>query len=161
MSGDESKSWERLREDVKEPLQKLREELNEVFDEHFSPRGADPRMAIHRRFCTFSPRIDLVETETAYVLTAEVPGMDAAAIEVTADEQGLLLRGEKPESDTEDEVIFRERLAGRFKRTVPLDKEIQTDQVEAKASDGLLIVTAPKVDAGQGRGRRVEIKVGE
>lgn len=161
MSSENYRSWERLCDDVKEPLQKLREEMSEVFDEHFSPRGVDPRMAIHRRFCNFSPRMDLVDTDAAFVLTVEVPGMDAATIEISADDKALVLRGEKEEDDVEGEPVFRERLSGRFKRTIPLDEDIRADQVQAHAANGVLTVTAPKVTAGQGKAHRVEIKVGE
>lgn len=159
MKSDDCKTWERLYDEVKEPLQRLRDQVSDVFDERFSPHGADPRMAVHQRFGSFSPRIDLTETDSAYLVTAEFPGLDAAAIEITVEEQRLILRGEKEAGEQEGEPVFRERMTGRFKRTIPFDDEIDAKRVEARASNGVLTVNVPKI-ASRKR-RRVKITTEE
>jgi HSP20 family protein len=160
MKRDERKFRRPTREELWEPVQRLQGQMNELFDEYVCPHGSDPRHAIHRRFGSFSPRIDLSETPAAYVVTAELPGLDTGDIEVTVEEGSLVLRGEKKVLDPEGEFAFRERMAGRFKRTIPFDDEIDESRVEASAGKGVLTVVVPKTPAA-GRGRKVEIKTDE
>ena len=160
MKKDDRRFRRPTRDELWEPVQRLQGQMNELFDEYVCPHGSDPRHAIHRRFGTFSPQIDLSETQVAYVVTAEMPGLDAQDIEVTVDEGSLVLRGEKKVPEQEGEYTFRERMAGRFKRTIPFEDEIDASRVEASAGKGVLTVVVPKTPTS-GRGRKVEIKTDE
>ncbi len=100
----------------------------------------------------WTPPVDLYETPTGFVLTAEVPGLARDHVEIHAEESRIVIRGERPGAPVPCEQYHRvERGHGRFSRAFSLPEPIDVDQVTADLQDGLLTVTIPK--AG-GRGSR-------
>ncbi len=94
-----------------------------------------------------SPAVDLVEHDDAYVLTADLPGVQKKDLEVSVENNVLTLKGEKNiERDSKKEVKFfrRETWAGTFHRTVSLPAAADPANVEAKLEDGLLRITIGK-----------------
>src|SRR5690625_912439 len=74
----------------------------------------------------FDPSIDVAEKESGIEVTAELPGLEQEDIELTLDEHGLTLRGEKREERKEEDGDFyrSERTFGSFQRFIPLSSEI-------------------------------------
>lgn len=104
----------------------------------------------------WTPPVDLYETEGAYVLTAEVPGLNRRDIDVQAEESRIVLRGERPGGHVPCEQYHRvERGHGRFSRAFVLPEPIDVEGVAADLKDGLLTVTIPK--AGGRGARRVDV----
>ena len=109
------------------------------------------------------PAIDVVEKKDAYVLYAELPGVDASQLDITFEQNVLTVRGEKRsllESNDQSElrVFAAERTTGGFERAVRLPEFIDGDKITADFTDGLLVVSVPKAQAAQPR--RIEIKPG-
>ncbi len=114
------------------------EEIQRQFASHPSPRLVGPRH--------FVPRIDAVEEERQYVISAELPGVDAADIEVSIEDGVLSIRGER-KSRVEAEGQAEERDAkalGAFERRVRFNGEVVEGEIKAHYKDGLLTVTVPK-----------------
>jgi HSP20 family protein len=105
------------------------------------------------------PSVDVRETEDAYVVKAELPGMKPEDAEVTLDDRTLVIRGkfgEEEESEREGgRWIVRERRAGSYARAISLPTTIDADKIESSFENGELKITLPK--AQESRARRIPI----
>jgi HSP20 family protein len=107
------------------------------------------------------PAIDVVEKKDAYVLYAELPGVDASQVNISFEQNVLTISGTKrstlePANDGELRVYAAERVMGGFERSIRLPEFVDGDQISAEYANGLLMVTVPKAQAAQPR--RIEIK---
>ena len=96
----------------------------------------------------FHPPCDVCETESAYQISLELPGVAMDDISIEMIEGHLQISGEKKiaSCDESGKSCHRgERRGGRFQRTFQLPNKIDGDKVEASLEHGLLIVTLPKV----------------
>jgi len=110
----------------------------------------------------WTPPVDLYETPTEFVLTAELPGLARDQIEIHAEDNRIMIRGQRglgPGSDETDlpcEQYHRvERGHGRFSRAFALPEAVDVDAVTADLKEGILTVTIPK--AGSRGTRRVTV----
>jgi HSP20 family protein len=112
-----------------------------------------------------APRVDIAEDDTAVTLTAELPGVKEADIEVSLVGDQLSIKGEKrsehdEKKDMEGRTVHRmERSYGAFQRTLTLPYQVDPGQVSAQFRDGVLTISLPKPpDAvAQKQGRKIEI----
>lgn len=104
------------------------------------------------------PSISVDETDREFVVTAEVPGLDKADIELTVHRNTLIMRGEKQEEkeDIRGPGRVSERQYGRFVRTIPLPDDVDVERVEAHVRRGVLTVRFPKTGR-RAEGRRVPV----
>src|SRR3954463_13433843 len=106
------------------------------------------------------PAIDLFEKKDAYVVRAELPGVDRSNIEITFEKNILTVSGQKHAllegRDEELRVLAAERVSGGFSRSLRMPEHIDGDKIEAEYKDGLLTVTIPKAEVAQPR--RIELK---
>jgi HSP20 family protein len=106
----------------------------------------------------WAPAIDVYETASAYVVTAEVPGVSRDEIELAFEESRLTLRGQRADRRAGDAgVHFHqiERSHGSFVRTFEFPGPIDVDGVTADLKDGVLTVTLPK--APPAAPRRIDV----
>ena len=158
MRTDDCSTWRRIKDDMKEPVQRMQGQVNEMLEKRFGQHGANPRKAAQQQFGTFHPNVDLRENNMAYVMTAELPGIDAQSITVTIEEQQLILQGEKSIPEADSKSVFRERLNGRFIRTIGLEEEVDEKRASAQLRHGILIVTIPKAASGEKHRHKVDIE---
>jgi HSP20 family protein len=106
------------------------------------------------------PRVNIVENENEFLLTAEVPGMVQDDINVEIKEGVLSLRGSvKEEKETkEDNYRIREFRSQNFERSFRLGDQVDPDKVVAKLEKGILRVSLGKKEVA--KPKRVEIKIG-
>lgn len=106
------------------------------------------------------PAIDVSETESAFVVRLEVPGIDKEDLEITCSDGLLTLSGEKrvDEEAQNADTHYRERRFGRFRRTLRIPDSVRTDAIDAAYKNGVLRVTLPKRTAD--RTRKVTIGPG-
>lgn len=107
----------------------------------------------------WTPPVDLYETASAFVLTAELPGVSRDQIDIQAEEHRLTIRGERAAvlsgAEVGCEQFHRvERGHGRFSRAFALPEAIDVEAIAADLKDGLLTVTVPKA---AGRARRINV----
>ena len=95
---------------------------------------------------TWVPAFDISENEKEYILTAELPGVDAKDLDITLSEGILTVKGEKKqEKEDNGENYHRiERTYGSFQRSFHLPEKVQTDKVDAAYKDGILKLTLKK-----------------
>jgi HSP20 family protein len=96
----------------------------------------------------FAPALDVAETEEAYEVSIELPGMKAEEVEVELKGENLWISGEKKEEKEEKGKAFHrvERRHGEFRRMVRLPVAVDEGKVEAKFTDGVLTVHVPKTE---------------
>lgn len=129
-------------------LDQLRREMDAALNRFGSPSAAT---ASGRG--VFPPG-NLYETPDAYVLTAELPGVEPGDIQVSLEGSTVSLRGERRiDYPTGDQVNLhrRERQAGSFRRAFELPGAIEADKVEAVHRHGLLMLRLPKTPEAQPR----------
>lgn len=144
---------------ARDPFGSFRREMDRLFDDFFTPaegRTFAPSAAAESLW----PKIDVEETEKAYIVTAEVPGLDEKGIELNLRENLLTISGEKREErhDQKRGAAYAERFYGEFKRTIPFEVEVDEDKVDAKFKNGLLTITLPKSQKAETKARRIEVK---
>ena len=94
----------------------------------------------------WAPSVDIYETPSGFVLTAEVPGVSLAELDVKVVDDTLILRGDRRwERDVQGENFHRlESAYGKFERTFKLSQQIDADRITAELQRGLLKVVLPK-----------------
>ena len=111
-------------------------------------------------FTPFSnyPELNLSSTDDEAMVTADLPGFEPAAVDLSVEGSTLRLRGtrEKEASENDETYYRRERWSGSFERTVRLPFEVETNKAEAKFNNGELKVTLPRAEAG--RPQKIEVK---
>jgi HSP20 family protein len=119
----------------------------------------DPFGVLHpsARSQTFAPAFDGRDTEEAYVLEADLPGIEEDDLEMSVTGTQLSVSGKRDSGQRERGGRFfcSERGYGRFTRTFTLPDDAELDRVNAKFQDGVLRVEIPK--RSQGRPRRIGV----
>ncbi len=106
----------------------------------------------------WAPAVDIIEEQDAFLLRADVPGVDNADIDVSMDNGVLSVSGERrAEERKEDTGTQRiERATGRFLRRFTLPDTADAEGITAKTRNGILEVTIPKLPEIQARRISVE-----
>ena len=116
-------------------------EVEETVRRLFSPyaEGTSPAAA-------WIPRVDLSENEVAFVVEADLPGVDPKDVDVTLHEGVLTIQGERNERREEKGTNYHtvERSVGKFLRQVPLPSPVDADGVTATTAHGVISITVPK-----------------
>jgi HSP20 family protein len=142
----------------RDPFASFRQQVDRLFDDFLVP--GEPRSFAASNQAAVWPSVDVDENDKAYVVTAELPGIDRKDVELDLRDNLLTLRGEKREERKEENGGRRyvERSFGRFERSIPLAAEIDADKVDANFRDGVLRITLPKNAKAQDKSRRIDIK---
>lgn len=95
---------------------------------------------------TWSPRVDISETEKEITIDMEIPGIDKKDVKVEVHDNVLTVSGErKREREEKDENHYRrERMYGRFERSFGLPDTVDGNKVAAKYHDGVLTLALAK-----------------
>lgn len=139
--------WDPFRE-----MAELSERLNRLFEERWMRPWAED--------VTWSPLINLEETKDAYILRAELPGMDRKEIKLSLTEKALSLSGERrwEKKDDSSTVHRAEIFCGRFQRTISFPSEIDPQNATARYENGILTVELPKSERAKPREIDIEVK---
>jgi HSP20 family protein len=103
----------------------------------------------------WSPATDVSETDDAYVIKAELPGIGKDQVEAQMQDRELVISGEVKEDTGKGRRHRNSRRTGRFEYRAYLPGDIKADQVSAQLSDGVLTVTVPKSE--KAKPRKIEI----
>lgn len=133
-------------------ISSLRSEMDRLFESFFTPAGGMVEQK-NGASAPWAPAIDLSETSDEVTIRAELPGIDAENVELSLHDDLLTISGQKSEEEQrEGENHFvRERRFGAFSRTVRLPSNVDADNVDARASDGVLTITLRKLNADKPR----------
>ena len=139
--------WEPLRE-----LSSLQSDMNRLFNTMFEGPGGQGGQL--RRW---TPAMDLAETEDAFVLRADLPGVSQEDVNIELEDTVLTVSGErKADHETQGEGFYRvERTFGAFSRSLTLPKGVDPEGIAASFDDGVLEVRIPKPE--ERKPRRIAI----
>jgi HSP20 family protein len=137
--------WDPMRE-----LGSLRRELNRMLGSHEGGLGLMEK---------WTPSVDIVETEDAIRIKAELPEVDKKDIDVSIDGDVLSISGErKLEKEEKKEDYTRiERSYGAFSRSFTLPDNVDRTKIKAESKDGVLKLTLPKTKNAKPDHKKVEI----
>jgi HSP20 family protein len=151
------------------PFESLRNEIDRLFDEFDGGFWRSPfrssffDVAPFRRGEVTSvtlPAVDVSETDKAYEITAELPGMDEKNVDVKVANGVLTLKGEKQDEKEEKKKDYyrRERSFGSFERSFQVPEGVDADKIEATFKKGVLSVTLPKSAEAQKAEKKIAVK---
>jgi len=130
--------WDPFRE-----LLSLQERMNRLFDQTFSRSRSQ---AGEFDGGTWSPAVDLYESQENLILKAELPGVEQSEIELRVDSNRISLRGERRLKEAVNQEHFHrmERAFGPFSRSFTLPTPVDAENVKAEFKNGILMVVLPK-----------------
>ncbi len=114
------------------------------------PRQLTRRWEIRDNYAQDEPRalpVDVRDEDEAYVLTAFVPGLTAAELNIQILDDTLSIEGEYKHEDSE--YVLSELPVGAFRRTLRLASELDADKAEAKIDNGVLTLRLPKAESAR------------
>ncbi len=101
---------------------------------------------------TFSPRVDIYESNDNVVLLAEMPGVGETGIDITLEKNDLTVRGVIQHIELEGyKAAHIEYPTGNFERTFRLSDEVDRDNIEATIKNGLLTLVLPKAETAKAK----------
>ncbi len=105
-----------------------------------------------------APKVDVIDRDGEVCVRAELPGFRKEDIEVSLSDSAITIKASSSQEKGEEEGDFHRKEIRRdyVSRTVPLPSEVDGTKATAKLSDGVLEVTAPKVE--RARRQTVEIR---
>jgi HSP20 family protein len=104
----------------------------------------------------FTPLADVEETDDAYVIEMELPGVKKDDIEISMEGRRLIVQGERKEKERNGVLRRRTRSVGRFYFEVTLPGDVNENDVSASLDGGVLTLRVPKADAT--RPRKIEVR---
>jgi HSP20 family protein len=143
-----SERWEPLR-DFEQVTERMRRMLDETFGGFAWPSSLTEREG-------WSPLVDIEETDDAYIVEADLPGVKREDVNIELAGKELVIAGEIKEHERKGALRRRTRRTGRFDFRVSLPDQVDAEKIEANLAEGVLTVHVPKSERAQRR--RIEIK---
>jgi HSP20 family protein len=108
----------------------------------------------------WAPALDISERKDAYLVTVELPGVQAEDLQVTLEDGLLTIQGERHFAHDSSEQQFHriERHYGAFRRAITLPAQVQAEQIEASFDNGVLQVLVPKME--EATPKRIQVRQG-
>lgn len=138
----------------------MRREMNKMFGTLDLRPQEWPSVLTGAEGRAIAPQLDVRETDKAFVIEAELPGVDDKDVSVTFTNGVLSVKGEKKSEHEEknDNYYVSERSYGRFERAIRLPDSVDESKIEAHIDKGVLKITAAKRSGAASPERKIEIK---
>lgn len=135
------------------PLVSFRNEMNEFFDRFAREIFPDSEAG------SFMPRVELRDNGKTYTLSAELPGLKENEINISLQDNTLILEGErKNEYKKEGKGYYRSEFSyGSFYRAIPLASDVNAESVNASYQNGVLTVNIEKVAEVESKAKKITI----
>ena len=106
------------------------------------------------------PSVDINESNEAFMISAELPGIEKSDIEVKVEENTLILIANKyiDKPNTSEKFHYNERRSGTFSRSFKLPKTIKEEKITAKLDNGILSIVIPKAEDAIKSNRLIAVK---
>ena len=104
----------------------------------------------------FTPPADIEETDDAYVVEVELPGVRKEDVDISVSGRRLIVNGERKEKERTGVLRRRTRTVGRFYYEVVLPQPVDDGAVSASLSDGVLTIRVSKQDTERARKIKVD-----
>jgi len=136
-------------------MEEMSDRLNRLFGTWTRPNGGKEPLTV----VDWTPSVDIQETETEYLVKAELPEIKKEDVKVTVENGILTLQGERKHEKEEKNRKFHrvERSYGTFLRTFTVPSDADETKVAADFKEGILRVHLPKTE--KPRPKAIEVKV--
>jgi HSP20 family protein len=154
-----------------DPFQDLRDAQEEMAQmaqmAQMSPRLAhalglhgQPQGSGRAETTAWAPALDISERKDAYLVTVELPGVEAEDLEITMEDGLLTIQGERQFTSESTEQQFHriERRYGAFRRSITLPAQVQAEQIQASFDNGVLQIVVPKME--EAKPKRIQVRPG-
>jgi HSP20 family protein len=147
------------------PFDSLRDEVDRVFHTFrahplWRSTAFDVAPFFRREGFLTAPAVDVAETDAAYEITVELPGLDERNVEIAHANGILAIRGEKREEseNKQRDYYVSERRYGSFERSFRIPDSVDEGKISAAFNKGVLAVTLPKTQQTRQPEKKIEIK---
>jgi HSP20 family protein len=108
----------------------------------------------------WAPALDISERKDAYLVTVELPGVQADDLQITLEDGLLTIQGERHVAQDASEQQFHrvERRYGAFRRLITLPAHVMAEGIEASVEDGVLQILVPKME--EAKPKRIQVRPG-
>ena len=132
---------------------RLHREIDQLFGDAFATETDDSKIV------AWTPSVDVHEEPDRYTVRADLPGVEAKDIDVTAADGVLTIRGSRQIEKRDNQKGYErlERLSGDFLRRFTLPENARADDIKAKHNNGVLEVLIPKTPVVEPRRVSVEV----
>ena len=136
------------------PTRSLMTDFDRIFNSMFTHDS--PRLSLAQ---SSMPAVDVTETETEFLLSADMPGLDKKDVSIDIHDGVITIKGESAINNKKstDDYRIRERQLGSFNRSFRLPDNVNEVKVAAKFKNGVLMITLPKAKEVLPEGRRIKI----
>ncbi|MBR3114099.1 MAG: Hsp20/alpha crystallin family protein [Methanobrevibacter sp.] len=164
---EEKSKFDERKDETKEKIDETREKTKNIADNVINDlyksidefresiknmqKSADQKYADYKKTTVQSIDIDLVETKDIYYIKAAVPGVEKEDVSIEAGDNDITIETcfkpyiEEFEEEDEAEVILSAIKSGKCVKTVRFENSIDLENITAKFSNGVVIVTIPKL----------------
>jgi HSP20 family protein len=149
----------RTRWDPFQDLRSAQEEMAQMSPMLAHALGLHTRQGNERAMTTaWAPALDISERKDAYLVTVELPGVEADDLEITLEDGLLTIQGERQFTSESSEQQFHrvERRYGAFRRSITLPTQVQAEQIEASFDNGVLQIVVPKME--EAKPKRIQVR---
>lgn len=124
--------------------------VESMFEDFFAPAAQAAALSRWPEEGIASPRLNVTETETAFAVQAEMPGVKKEDVKVAIDQQRVTIEAETRHEEEKREgesVLYAERTARKFMRSFLLPSDVDDALADARLENGILTLTLPKKQA--------------
>lgn len=134
-------------------LRNLQREVDSIFDQFFGRSDEGESTS-----AVWAPQTDLSETEDAFHIRLDVPGMSKEDITINLQDRMLTISGTRESKETQEgeDYVRVERAFGNFHRTFTLPSDVNQENVEATYDNGVLSIHVPKTE--ESKPQQIEIE---
>ncbi len=106
------------------------------------------------------PSVEINESNDAFMISADLPGIEKSDIEVKVEENTLILIANRhiDKSDNNEKIHYNERRFGTFSRSFKLPKTVKEEKITAKLDNGVLSIVIPKAEYAIKSNRLIAVK---
>ena len=138
-------------------MENLQKQMNQLFDFSLSRNLFGDNTLLSGQW---SPAIDVYDSKDNVLVKVDLPGLTKDEIEVSIQDNNLILKGEKrKDTEVKEENYYKtERFYGSFYRTVPLPSAVDQTKVESSYKDGVLTLELPKKEEAKPKQIPIDFK---
>ncbi len=121
--------------------------VENMFEEMFAPFTHSGAMSQWAGESAVSPRINVSETDKAFEVQAELPGVNKEDVKVAIEHQRVTIEAESTHEQEQrkgENLLYTERSASKFMRSFVLPVDVDEASAEARMENGVLTLTLPK-----------------
>lgn len=144
--------WDQFKE-----MEQLQREMNRLFDFSLARLpGEDSTLSGGQ----WAPAIDVHDSKDNILVQADLPGLKKEEIEVTVENDTLVIKGEKKqEAEVKEKNHYRaERFYGSFFRSIVLPSAVDASKIDASYRDGVLKLVLPKKEEAKPKQIKIDVK---